>query len=204
MFFKKAKRKLWLIHGVPWDDKTTQWFAQAKRFEVMVTSINRTKTTGRRRHDADEHRPLSFEVAGLLTFPKFILVNITFDTDAQTFGGFCYNSLNVEVRGEELTLPLLEVWLAHEAMKEIYDAHRDALWSGRTHSTVGFWKQEGDGVMTALDREKGYSYQSRYPVFGIITWSELNSTSLPTWALPPSHEHFSLENLPEYLHDLRL
>jgi hypothetical protein len=61
----------------------------------------------------------------------------------------------------------------------LYEALKMALLSGRRYALARFWKREGDGAMTAKDREHGYSYESRYPLFGMYCWSEAEATTLP-------------------------
>ncbi len=208
MFFKKAEKKPFkfprLMGEVPWDDKTTQWLADQDRFDVKIVNCIRTKTTGHWRPDQEMRNSLSYDAEGHMRAPKFILASIGWEEDREHFGGFKYNSMEVDVRGKILNVPLLEMWVTQEGMKEIHDAHRDALLCGRRHSNVRFWKKKSDGLMTALDKEHGHSYESNWPVFGIITWSELMSTKLPKWAVPLGHHNFSLDTLPEYLSDLEL
>jgi hypothetical protein len=104
-------------------------------------------------------------------------------------------------------LPLLGIALSNRENKTasaIFDAHCNALLSGKRHSLVRFWKKKGDGLMTERDKAHGFSYESRYSIFGIITWNGLVSEQLPRWALPMDHEHFTLEGLSNDRHDLRL
>ena len=96
----------------------------------------------------------------------------------------------------DLKVPLMHVSLSDQKIAvEMFEAHRCALISGRHYSLVRVWKRKGDGLMTALDKEHGYSYESRYEVFGVLTWCTLEARSLPEWALPITHEHFSIGNL---------
>jgi hypothetical protein len=46
--------------------------------------------------------------------------------------------------------------------------------------------------MTAKDRERGYSYESRYPLLGLYPWAELEAIDLPNWAVPTWNEQFSV------------
>jgi hypothetical protein len=55
--------------------------------------------------------------------------------------------------------------------------------------------------MTQIDKEHGYSYQSRYPILGMVTWPELHAERLPKWAMPTDWD-FSINALPMYSSDL--
>jgi hypothetical protein len=80
---------------------------------------------------------------------------------------------------------------------EMYEVQRCAVMSGRRYSSVRIWKRKGDGLMTGLDKEHGYSYESRYEIFGVTTWCELEARNVPKWALPPAHVNFSIRDMPE-------
>jgi hypothetical protein len=86
---------------------------------------------------------------------------------------------------------------------EMYEAHPCALISGRRYSFVRVWKRKGDGLMTALDKEHGYSDESRYEIFGVTTWCELEARDVPEWALPFAHENFSIRDLPKSANRMR-
>jgi hypothetical protein len=72
-----------------------------------------------------------------------------------------------------------------------------ALWP------VRLWKREGDGIFTDEEAWHGWSCISRYPVMGMLVWEQFESSRLPDWALPYSHERFSTEGMPEW-YDLKL
>jgi hypothetical protein len=64
-------------------------------------------------------------------------------------------------------------------------------------------KEKGIGLMTQLDKEHGFSYESRYPILGLVIWPTLRAASLPKWAVPTDQIDFSLDALPRYRSDLR-
>ena len=175
---------------------------------MRLTNISRTASLGRRPrslNDQDETRS-EWEVHGLLTYPKFIPVNITFTTDSKEFGGFSYNSRDEQRFGErKIILPLLEVWLSDENEQKallLNTALRDAITSGRKYAGVRLFKKPGESRMTRVDKEHGYSYGSRYTILGLVTWQELHSDRLPKWAVPTDRNDFSLDDLPEGRFDL--
>src|SRR5262245_7589353 len=118
-----------------------------------------------------------------MTFPKFIPVNITFPDDERQFGGFCYDRRdNEDFNGRKIKLP--------------------SFMRGSKHLGVRFWKNKGEGLMTQIDKEHGYSYESRYAILGMVTWRELHAEKLPKWAIPTDYTDFSLNALPMYSSDL--
>jgi hypothetical protein len=121
--------------------------------------------------------------------------------DAGEFGGFSYNrSDNNIFNNRKINLPRLEVWLSDENEQKaslLNNALRDAILSGRKYVGVRFFKQKDEGLMTQMDKEKGYSSESRYRILGAITWQELHVDKLPKWTLPTDYNDFSLDDLPE-------
>ena len=203
MFFRKkhSTSRSGAIGPVPWDDATCEKLAGLDRLNVMLTSITRTVMSGTYRGKDDiAPQPLSFEAHGIMTYPKYIVVDFQFSEDrGGLFGGFSYDIFDPLGRQEsEPRVPLMHVWLSDPKIAvDMYEAHRCALMSGRRYSLVRVWKRKGEGLMTTLDKEHGYSYQSRYEVFGVLTWCTLEARNVPEWALPTAHENFSIRNLPE-------
>ena len=82
MFFrKKASTRSGVVGPVPWDDQTCKRLADADCFNVMVTSITRTIVNGTY-HGRDTllaPRPISFEAHGIMTYPKYIVVQFGFE-----------------------------------------------------------------------------------------------------------------------------
>ena len=207
MFFKRTRRSSDISEtkqrAMGWDEKTIEYIANSDRFSVKITNVcklNRFGTT-RENEPVPIPKPYKYEISGVVTFPKLILVSISFQDDlseSESIGGWAYNFVNGN-RFLELYLSDLDGKVA----SALFEAHNVALLSGRRHSDVRFWKRKGDGVMTEQDREHGISYERRYPLIGLYTWAELKSASLPEWAVPYDSERFSIKNLPES-YDLRL
>jgi hypothetical protein len=141
-----------------------------------------------------------------MTYPKFIVVKISFTADEKLFGWFFYNrSDNETFNGRKINLPLLELSLSDEKDQNallLNSALRDAIISGQKYAGVRFFKKAGEGLMTPTDKEHGFSYQSRYTILGMVTWQELRAGRLPKWALPTDRKDFSLDDLPESRFDL--
>jgi len=62
-----------VVEVVAWNNDACQKLAGLERFNVTVTSIARTVTTGKMR----EH-PISFEVYGIMSYPIYIIVQLGF------------------------------------------------------------------------------------------------------------------------------
>jgi hypothetical protein len=187
-----------------WDDKTQALFAERERFDVYITSVTRRTGFGRS-PNSNLHGDREYEISGLMTFPKYFLVELMFDDSMKEFGSWFYNIHSGDNGGPRL--PFLQIYLsdANFAIREaIATAHHGALASGSQHSLVAFWKRKGDGIFTAEEAKLGWSSESRYPVTGMLVWDQLQSTRLPNWALPYSHERFSTEGMPKSWYDLKL
>jgi hypothetical protein len=214
MFFKRHRRinciTKWgpIKSEITWDDETLEWIAKSEQLNVRLTNISRTASLGKQPHSFNdwEETASTWEVHGLLNFPKFIVVRISFTTDKKEFGGFSYNSLDDQTfNGRKLNLPLLEVWLSDENEQKallLNAALRDAIISSRKSAGVRLFKKPGEGLMTPTDKEHGYSYESRYTILGLVTWQELQADKLPKWAVPTDRKDFSLDDLPESGFDL--
>src|SRR6266478_9616125 len=168
-----------------WDEKTVEWLADSDSFDVFVTQSSHRIEFGIRRENRDPRGPIGvptgFEVEGTLAYSKYIIVTIGFSRQHEQFGYWFYQRLDRQEewpRSEKkVRLPLIEILLSDSdlsAAKAIHDTHRDALLCGHSHSVVRFFKKKGDGVMTEFVKQHAYSSesQSRYPILGMIEWSE--------------------------------
>jgi hypothetical protein len=210
MFFRKKRNltKWGPVSEIAWDDETVKWIAQSEHLNVKITHITKTISLG---SDAGRLPPkegsTDWEVHGVMTYPKFIPVTITFAHDENQFGGFFYNrSLKNNFTNEQkIDLPLLEVWLSdkdEQRARLLIGALRDAILSGRKYAGVRFFKKKGEGIMTSIDKEHGWSSDSRYMILGLVAWQELHADRLPKWTLPLDCFDFSLDDLPEHRSDL--
>jgi hypothetical protein len=77
----------------------------------------------------------------------------------------------------------------------MYDAHHDALASGKIDLGIRIFKGKTEVAMLQDVPAKGYS-SSTMEILGFVTWATLESTHLRRWQLPPAHEAFSLVDLP--------
>jgi hypothetical protein len=205
MFFRKkiaapAAPAVPVAPAVAWDDNTTAHFAKTDRFDVEITSVGKRCGFGQTRPGEPMREPDSYDVSGVITFPKLVLVTLSFGGRDSEFGGWFYH-LYSSGRKSKQSVPFLDMWITDSEggiRRALYESHKAALLCGRRHSLARFWKRKGDGVMTEKDREHGYSYESRsrYPLIGLYTWAELESKYLPDWAVPYGTDRFSLENLP--------
>jgi hypothetical protein len=208
MFFKKkgytdVPRK---APEMAWDEKSLAHFTKATRFDVQITSVNKRSGFGGTREGELMRDPFGYDVSGVITFPKLIPVTVNFDRSSETFGTWFYNIYNDASAPTGTGVAYLELHVSDDNGKireALYEALKTALLSGRRYTLARFWKREGDGAMTAKDREHGFSYESRYQLFGIYCWSEVEATTLPNWAVPYGAYKFSLENLPPF-YDLKL
>jgi hypothetical protein len=210
MFFNRKKGSTPSAFGpVAWDDETCEKIAGSNRFNVTVTSITRTVVSGKMEEiTVTTHNPVTFEVHGIMTYPKYIVVKFEFGEQGEghRFGVFSYDSMDrIGGLNKDAKVPWMHVFISDPKVAvEMYEAHRCALMTGRRHSLARVWKRPGEGLMTALDREHGYSYQSRYEVFGVTTWCTLEARNVPEWALPMGHERFSVRDLPDRASLMRL
>jgi hypothetical protein len=212
MFFKKQTvnpfSKWGPLTEIAWDDETVKWIAESERLSVEVTHILKTVSLGQTRTDGEVRHRSEWEVYGVMTRPKFIPVDIAFDNgEGEQFGGFSYDRRdNQSLNGtHDFNLPFLRLWLSDrdgQKAQLIYEALRHAILSGKKCKNVRFWKKKGDGFMTEVDKEHGWSYQSRYPILGMVAWPELQAVGLPKWAIPADQTDFSLGALPRFRSDL--
>src|ERR1700682_3109799 len=81
MFFKKKSTvaaKV-AVPEVPWDEKALLHFTKADRFDVQITSATKRLGFGATRENEPMREPDGYEISGLITYPKFILVTLSFD-----------------------------------------------------------------------------------------------------------------------------
>ena len=181
----------------PWDDVTCGKLAEGDSFDVRITQVIRTVTSGVYREGDLGGNGVSLEAHGIISWPKYIACHVAFE-NGRDLGCFSYNSIDrVGGRPADPKVPLMQLSLTDQFATEIYEAHWGALMSGRRFSQIRVWKRKGEGLMTELDKEHGYSYQSRYTVIGITSWCQLMARDVPAWALPIDHENFSIGDLPE-------
>jgi hypothetical protein len=138
---------------------------------------------------------------GIMTYPKFIIVGIVFFPSKANDGVWSYDRSDVTTsEGNVLGIPKIDCHIADvggHASKMILSAHKDKISCGQAHSDLRIFKNKGDGKMTDLDREHGHSYESKYPICGWVTWSDLYTKTLPKWAYEPSNKNFSPDNIPD-------
>jgi hypothetical protein len=208
MFFKRSKVNLnrGPIREIAWDDKTVEWIAQTTQLNVQITHILKTVSLGQYEAEGRYKNESEWAVHGVMTFPKFIPVHIKFTGNEEQFGGFGYNRMDDnDFNGRKINLPLLEVWLSDQPGQKaelLYAALRDAIMRNSKYCGVRFFKNKDEGLMTEVDKEHGFSYQSRYKILGMVTWLELHANRLPKWAFPTDYRDFSLNTLPELAFDL--
>ena len=205
MFGKNQKVPLQAIETpvLAWDEETVEHFAKSNQFNVKITSISKRQGFGMTSRDEPVREPNGHEINGVITYPKYILVTIALEKDLGEFGVWSYKLYNTSSGSENVNVPLLEFVVADpsgDIAEALHEGQMAALAAGRRYSAVQFWKREGDGAMAAGDRERGCSYESRYPLLGMYTWAELEATDLPNWAVPIWNEQFSLADLPESRH----
>lgn len=206
LFKKKEPADPW---RVPWDDRTLERITEADSFNVQITSATKRFGFGH----FMEHRAFTeqegFDISGLVTLPKFLPVQLNFDERADDefpFGCWFYHCCDHQLVDRKIRFPFLEFCITDPGCKiraALFEAHKAAIYSGKRHSSARFHKRKGDGVMTPKEREQNWSSESRYPLIGAITWAEVQSTKLPSWAYPQADENFSVENLPARI-DLKL
>jgi hypothetical protein len=213
MFFKKKSypdepRK---EPEVVWDEESLAHFTKQRQIDVQITSVTKRSEFGEYAEGAPVLDPFVYEMSGVITFPKLILVTLNFERASrqvtaasdETFGIWYYSIWKKWSAPTGPGIAALELHVTDDDGKireALYEALKMALLSGRRHTLARFWKREGDGAMTAMDREHGYSYESRYPLFGMYCWSEVEATTLPNWAVPYGTDRFSLKNLPPRYH----
>lgn len=189
-----------------WDAKTVLYFALCNQFNIRITSMSKRHGFGMTSRGEPMRESNGYEITGVITYPKYISVNIALVNDnSGEFGVWSYNLHSVSSGPDKVNIPLLEFVVGDPVgaiAQALYEGQRAALSAGRQYSAVRFWKREGDGAMTAKDREHGYFYESRYPLLGMYTWAELEAADLPNWALPIWDEQFSLLNATDS-YDLR-
>jgi hypothetical protein len=190
------------VTDVAWDDETVKRIADSERLSVRLTHISKTVSLGKTRVGDDARHTSEWSISGVMTRPKFVPVNIAFDNQGDEFGGFFYGRRdNQDFGGRKVSLPFLEVWLSDRDEQKAQLFHStlsDAIMCGQQCADVRFWKEKGKGLMTQLDQQHGYSYESRYPILGMVIWPTLQVARLPKWAVPTDQIDFSLDALPKH------
>ena len=196
---KRSEEKSKKVSEVAWDEETQSYFVERNRFDIHITSVTRRLGFGATDDSGPMREPNGYEIHGIITFPKLILVELSFDISDE-FGGWFYNLYNDSSSKIGTGIPLLAAWVSDADIKKqeaIYASHMASLISGKKHSLLRLWKRKGDGLFNEEDKEHGYSYSSRYPLLGMYVWGELEARDLPRWSVPYASEHFSLDELPE-------
>jgi hypothetical protein len=192
------------LTAVAWDDKTVKRIADSERLRVRITQV--LKTVSLRDTSANVAGEGEWSIHGVMTHPKFIPVEITFTHQDDHFGGFSYDRQdNHNFNKREINLPFLHVWLSDrdgQKAQLLYSTLRDAIVCGQKCADVRFWKEKGKGLMTQIDKEHGFSYESTYEILGMVIWPTLQAAHLPKWAVPTAQIDFSLDALPNYRSDL--
>jgi len=211
MLFSKPRKRRSPFTDPAWDEKTVEGIAEQSCFDVRVTvsTAGRGCSTPSRidsLYDRSTGYKETYEIHGVLTHPTFSIVSLSFSQSSDPEGCWYYDILDRnEYQDTKVILRKLDICLPYTdgfPERVIHDAHRDAIICGRKFSTVRVFKKKGDGLMSAADKQHGYSYESRYPVLGWITWSDLSSPAIPDWAYEPSDYRFLLDNIPEQPWDL--
>jgi hypothetical protein len=192
--------------GVPWDENTLNWVVKQKSFDVKINHVSLTRGVGADYHGNRLQVRNPYQISGLILWPKYIVVEFEFG-EQEDFGSFTYDSFEHRITVQEngrgkwldVHVPVLRFFLSGKSDigRMIFEAHRDSVLCGRTNSVVRLWKREGEGGMSSEDKEKGWSYNSRYGVLGCYVWNELQSKELPRWAVPRFDDRFSLDDMPE-------
>jgi hypothetical protein len=154
MFFKRQHVQLpkrGSLREIAWDDETVEWIAQSELLDVRVTHILKTVSLGQMQADDVKYRKYrdksECSVHGVMTFPKFIPVNITFAGD-EPFGTFFFTTQDHNVNGRKIQLPFLCIWLSDrdgQKAELLYAALRDGIMRGSKHLGVRFLKDKGEG-----------------------------------------------------------
>jgi hypothetical protein len=209
LFTRRATHRLsnWgPLREIAWDDETVRWIAESDRLNVRVTHISKTVSFGQMGTGLGFRHPLEWLAHGVMTYPKFIPVNVTFTGADDQFGVFAYNILvKRKFKAGEVNLPLLDIWLSDregEKAQQVYSALHDAIMSREKFAEIRFFKEKGQGLMTEIDRLHGYSYESRHTILGMVIWPTLQAHNLPMWAVPTDQHKFSLDALPKQRSDL--
>ncbi|MGA9825021.1 MAG: hypothetical protein WBQ53_09350 [Methylocystis sp.] len=207
MFFKKRVPVNNPV-GVSWDDKIIEHIIASRSFSVQITSASKHLCFGSSSGSEPMSDKSKFEIGGVITSPKFILVELSFDQEDVEFpfGFWSYSNYTHNSGKGEIRVPLLELCLAdqsHEIREALFEAHKAAMCAGQRYSFARFFKRKGDGVMSPKEREQNWSSESNYPLIGAIAYAELQSLQLPSWAYPFSDQRFSIENMPPW-YDLKL
>lgn len=196
---KKSVKNSQKVAEVPWDEETQAHFAEANRFDIHITSVTRRLGFGATEDGGPMREPDGYEIHGIITFPKLILVELSFEK-SDDFGGWFYGLYNHSRSKIGIGIPVLVAWVSDTDTKKqeaIYASHMASLISGKKHSSLRLWKRKGDGLFNDEDKEHGYSYSSRYSLLGMHVWGELEASDLPRWSVPYASEHFSLDEVPD-------
>lgn len=185
-----------------WDQAKVKTIAASTTIYVNVTSFIDEKCAGR----LASYTALqpSQEIHGFTEWPRS-LVTITFD-DAPleecpalkppTIGMWMYEVLGNKDEGFLGRLQFTFFDHDRSIRTSLKQAHATSLASGAGTTSLTIFKEQGVGEFSHLDREHGYSYESRFPFCGMSVRERLQSRHLKKWALPFFDEDFSKEDSP--------
>jgi hypothetical protein len=195
-----------------WDDETLKGIADYNLFEVIVTSVTVPHRFGYMAPGSaltGRYAVQEEEVHGLLSGSKFTLVSLSFDdrelpeaADPMNPPAIGMWSYNVWGPRDGRKKGAIEVAIADAGRcirTALANAHQSTLLSGHKYTSLTIFKKKGDGLFTEKDRQKGYSYESRYPVIGLSMRSRYELATLPKWAVPRLDERFSLDDAPRHV-----
>ena len=211
MWFSQKRKDRKTSTGPAWDEHTLKAITNSTRLDISITMSTCTHKFGNNGSRSQELKGLRLEeqteyeveniLHGIMTYPKFIIISIYFFPSTANDGVWSYDRWDAKTdEGNVIEIPKIDVHIADvggRASNIILSAHKDKILCGQTHSNIRIFKNKEDGKMTELDKEHGYSYESRFPITGWVTWSEVHTRNLPSWAYEPSDKRFSLDNLPK-------
>ena len=188
--FSRAKKAKDTERPQKWDNEVCRQIEESERIDIAITNLGRIHSEGKSRSRSGHTNGY-----GIISYPNFFPVQLHFDESEEADGTFFYDLLQLT---DSKAIPFLEVVLPVSNFQILWKCHLAAILSGGKTSQLRLWKVKGEGRMTEMDLLKGYSYESRYRITGLVAWEELLAKTLPHWALPLDHVDFSLANLPEH------
>jgi hypothetical protein len=205
VLFRKREKKNPLQYPTAasfWDQDKVKTIARATRVEITLTSFVAERSFGR----LASYAPLeeSQQAHGHVGWPSS-LATITFSNrpvethpppKPATIGKWMYEVFGNEREGYLGRLHFTFLDQDHAIRTALKQAHAAALASGGGVTSLGIFKEEGVGDFSAMDREHGYSYESRFPFCGMQVTERYQSRHLKKWALPYRDEDFSKDGGP--------
>lgn len=128
------------VTEVAWDDETVKRIADSDRLNVHMTHISNTVSIGQMGVGDDAKHKSEWSIHGVMTYPKFIPVDISFTGEDHQFGGFSYDRQdNKDFNGRKVNLPFMHVWVSDRDGQKgqlFYSALRDAIMCGEKCANV--------------------------------------------------------------------